>query len=771
MPLSSSVPAGVLYFLPMLYIAWSDEVLTPTELSLIQGIIEKQTWLTKAEKEMLRDRLDPQRPPKPSDLKAWLKLIRGSAVHLPEDSADSILDLSLELASLGTEEESSPFKNERAAQALRELEMALGIRPNEAMQEILTDGLTPRPHAEPDPPKPGFSVANMQALLDGPHAELKNRVKNLLLDPAFSYDKISSVKEVYRETVLQWLQYLADQGLGALHFPDFAGGENDMEKYIAVFETLGYHDHSLLVKFGVQFGLFGGSILQLGTEYHHHKYLKEVGSLALPGCFAMTEADHGSNVRDIETTAVYDPQNQEFIINTPHYHAHKEYIGNAAAHGKMATVFAQLETKGEQYGVHALLVPIRDDEGNPMPGVTIKDSGRKLGLNGVDNGRLWFNQVRIPRENLLNRFADVSHSGEYSSPISSEARRFFTMLGTLVGGRICVPLAGLSATKSGLAIAVRYASQRRQFGPPGEPETLLLDYHSHQMRLIPRLAKTYALHFAHRFIIDKFLHHTEEEVREIEALAAGLKAVSTWHTTDTLQEVREACGGNGYLWVNRFADLKADTEIYTTFEGDNTVLLQLVAKSRLSEFKQEFSSMKFWGMVRYLGGRISTELGKMNPIAGRNTDESHLRDPDFLIGAFRYRETELVQTVASRLKKRLDRGMNAYDAFLEVQTHLLEMAQAYIDRIIITQFHKAIKQVENKTLYSVLEDLFDLYALSEIQRHIGWYQEENYIESPKAKAIRKLIEKITFELRDDALALVDAFGIPDGLLGAPIARM
>src|SRR5690606_15000125 len=124
--------------------------------------------------------------------------------------------------------------------------------------------------------------------------------------------------------------------------------------------------------------------------------------------------------------------------------AHKEWLGNAARHGRMATVFAQLVTPAGRHGVHAFLVPIRDERGEPMPGVRIGDTGLKEGLNGVDNGRLWFDQVRIPRTHLLDRFGQVAADGSYTSPIESPARRFFTMIGTLVGGRITIGLSALS---------------------------------------------------------------------------------------------------------------------------------------------------------------------------------------------------------------------------------------------------------------------------------------------------------------------------------------
>ena len=211
-------------------------------------------------------------------------------------------------------------------------------------------------------------------------------------------------------------------------------------------------------------------------------------------------------------------------------------------------------------------------------GVRIEDCGEKLGLNGVDNGRIWFDQVRIPRENLLDRFAQVAADGTYSSPITSPSRRFFTMLGTLVGGRVSVALAGLSASKSALTIAVRYGAGRRQFGPGGEAETVLLDYLTHQRRLLPRLATTYALNFALHQLAEQYAESTDDDRREVEAMAAGLKAYATWHATDTIQTCRETCGGQGYLAANRFAALKADSDVFTTFEGDNTVLMQLVAK-------------------------------------------------------------------------------------------------------------------------------------------------------------------------------------------------
>src|SRR5699024_4493143 len=143
----------------------------------------------------------------------------------------------------------------------------------------------------------------------------------------------------------------------------------------------------------------------------------------------------------------------------------------------------------------------------------IEDCGHKMGLNGVDNGRLYFDHVRIPRENLLDRYASVSPEGGYDSSIASDDKRFFTMLGTLVGGRISVAAASITAARKALAIAIRYGALRRQFGGGDGVETRILDYKTHQTRLFPALARNFALHFAVEHLIEQFKQRTPETAR------------------------------------------------------------------------------------------------------------------------------------------------------------------------------------------------------------------------------------------------------------------
>ncbi len=503
-------------------------------------------------------------------------------------------------------------------------------------------------------------------------------------------------------------------------------------------------------------------------EKHHKKYIKDIGTLELPGCFAMTETGHGSNVKGILTTATYDHEDQTFVINTPSEEARKEYIGNAALHGQAATVFAKLIINKKDYGVSAFVVPLRNKQGILHPGVTIKDCGRKMGLNGVDNGIIYFDNVRVPKDDMLDRFASVDEDGKFTSPIASDNRRFFTMLGTLVGGRIGIPRSGNAASKSGLTIAIKYGDQRRQFGPEHAPEVPILNYRTHQRRLMPLLANVYALHFTLQYLTDRFINRTEEDMQEIEALAAGIKAFTTWNTTRTLQECREACGGKGYMSENRIDDLKNDTDVYTTFEGDNTVLMQLVAKSRLTEFKQEFSNIDFFGILNYVGAQAKTSITEMNPLTIRNTDEDHLLDPEFQLSAFKYREKDILTSAAKRLKKHLDSGMDSFDAFNQTQYHLVNVGHAYVERIVLEQFIAQVERTLDKNCKAVLKKLCDLFALTQIEKNKGWYLEHDYMEGVKTKAIRKLINKLCWEIRQEAVPLVEAFKIPDSCLGAPI---
>jgi acyl-CoA oxidase len=628
---------------------------------------------------------------------------------------------------------------------------------------------------------------HVQEVLDGRWAAVRRDARERL-GAQFAPVYGESMAEA-RERITRLTAELAGTGQVTLGFPVEYGGQGDDGAAVTSIEMLAFLDLSLMVKAGVQWGLFGGAVQALGTKRHHDAHLRDIMRFALPGCFAMTETGHGSDVQQLRTTCTYDPATQTFDLHTPYEAARKDYIGNAARDGRMAVVFAQLVTGGRRHGVHAWLVPIRDEAGNPMPGVTIGDDGPKAGLNGVDNGRLTFDHVTVPRDMLLDRYGQVAADGTYTSSIENETRRFFTMLGTLVRGRVSVGGSAGSATKLALEIAVRYGDTRRQFDAPGEPrEVVVNDYRVHQRKLMPALARTYALHFAQEELVST-MHDVQggagpvDEVaqRELESRAAGLKAANTWHASRTIQLAREACGGAGYLSENRLPALKADTDVFTTFEGDNTVLLQLVAKGLLTGYRDAFGSLDGWGRVAFVAEQVrETVLERtaargliqrlVDAVPGRDDDVS-LLDRGWQLRAFEDREKHVLDGAIKRLRRgAATPGKRQFDVFNEVQDHVLEAAEAHIDRVVLEAFVAGIERTADPAARALLERVCDLFALSTIEADKGWFLQHGRLTPTRAKALTGAVNELLTALRPHMRTLVDAFAIPEAWLNCAVLR-
>ncbi len=737
-------------FAPMVLAAWQDGYLTPSDLLFIRAELERCVWLDAEARETLHSWLDPEAPPSPKQLRRLERSVTEQERALPKAPRRSVSELGSAIAA-----------NELGAQAPVDIGSAL-----RHVEPLLSYHRLPHAHAaatnftanEPST----LEVVKLRAALDGSLRETRDQLRAILSDPQFRPVHGLSTA-AYREQVLAWCRTLAERGVGAQAYAGVGETGGDIGAFMASFETLAVFDLSLFVKFGVQFGLFGGAIANLGTS-SHHALLPAVSRCELIGCFAMTERGHGSNVRDLQTLARYDAETQEFVISTPTLSAGKEWIGNAALHASMAVVFAQLETQGEGYGVHAFLVPIRDAQGALMPSVRIEDCGDKMGLNGVDNGRLWFSDVRVPREALLDRFGQVDEQGEYTSLIPSADKRFFTMLGTLVGGRVGVAGGALSASKVGLHIALSYGARRRQFPNAQGSEQPLLDYLSHQLRLLPHLAGAYALSFAQNELVRLYASAGQDgaKSRHVESLAAGLKAVGTWQAIDTLQQCRECCGGQGYLTSNRVDALRTDTDVFTTFEGDNTVLMQLVAKDLLSQYARALRDNPLKTLGRALATDLLGAIVERNPVATRRKDSETLLASDFHEQALAFRARSLLESLARRIKRRVDDGMDSQEAFERCQDHAIALSHAHIEHFVLTCFQKAADHEP------ALTPLCQLYGLWRIHADLAWFLENDYIAKSKSRAIRKQLNVCVAELSRSALSLVEAFGVPATCLG-PLA--
>ncbi|XP_020675293.1 acyl-coenzyme A oxidase 3, peroxisomal [Dendrobium catenatum] len=619
--------------------------------------------------------------------------------------------------------------------------------------------------------KVSFETRELRLLLDGHDVEARDWLFRLMEESSlfcprrrggnrvFVVPDYNQSMEQQREMTMRRIQFLLERGV----FDGWLTGSGvDLEmRKLAMNECLGLYDHSLIVKLGVHFFLWGPAIQFFGTKRHHDKFLRESENFLIKGCFAMTELGHGSNVRGIETIATFDKNTQEFIINSPCESAQKYWIGGAAKHATHTIIFSQLHINGTSQGVHAFIGQIRDANGNIMPNLRIADCGHKIGLNGVDNGRIWFDNFRVPRENLLNSVADVLPDGQYVSAIKDPDQRFAAFLAPLTSGRVNIAVNAVYISKMALAIAVRYGLTRRAFSlSSNEPEVLLLDYPSHQRRLLPLIAKACAMSIAAYNLKKIYVKRSPDTTKILHIYSSAYKATFTWQNMKTLQECREACGGQGLKTENRIGISIGEFDVQSTFEGDNNVLMQQVSKALLSEY---LSAQKKKQPFKGLG------LEHMNspcPVIPANLTSSALRSIQFQNDVFCLRERDLLNRYASEVYQYQQQGKSRETAILLSYQLAEDLARAFTERTILQQLVEEVKSATGP-LKDVLELLRSMYALICIEEDASFLR-YGYLSLSNAAAVRKEVMKLCSNVRPHALALVSSFGIPDSFL-SPIA--
>eukprot|EP00899_Mesostigma_viride_P024497 jgi/Mesvir1/5231/Mv15357-RA.1 len=616
---------------------------------------------------------------------------------------------------------------------------------------------------------PAFSTDEMRAVLDVHHLDVRDQLYELFATDdmfkgkkGFSMVNYDATVAELREKNMARILHLVKKGWykGCL-----STDPNVMWRMAAVGEAVGLYDHSLGVKLGVHFQLWGGSLLFLGTARHHAKWIPGTETYRYAGCFCLTELGHGTNVRGIETLATYDASTQEFVITTPCDSAQKYWIGGAALHANHTVCFAQLHMGGENKGVHAFIVRIREDDGTTRVGVRIADNGHKTGLNGIDNGRVWFDGVRVPRENMLNAVADVTPEGVYKSEYKDPDARFAAFMAPLTGGRVSICLNSVNQSKVGLTTSLRYALTRRAFAAaPGQEEIPLLNYPSHQRRLLPLLARTYALQFAANDLKAKYIAVMSgspgSSAKVVHVMSSGYKALLSWHMLTTLQECREATGGQGYRTENRIGILRSEHDIETSFEGDNNVLMQQVSKALLQDYaaaKRKQAPMVGLGMEHMNGQR---------PVLPKSVNVDTLRDYGYQLALFQLAERDLLQRLGREMGERVADGTSLFDAFNQAYLLAAALGRAHSERQILETFQRNITQ-KTGAIKVVLELLRNLYFLKVVDEDPVFLR-YGYITAEQSQLVHREVAVLCGELRPHALHLVNSFGIPKHLLG-PIA--
>lgn len=514
--------------------------------------------------------------------------------------------------------------------------------------------------------------------------------------------------------------------------------------------------------------MFATSIREQSNEEQLKKWMPRVESWEIIGCYSQTELGHGSNVRGIETTATYNTDTKNFTIHSPTLTAAKWWNGSLGRTANHAIVVAQLllpeNGKLKSYGPHQFVVQIRDIRTNrALDGIVIGDIGSKVGYAAMDNGYMLFKNLTVPRSSMLSKHAGVSIDGKYIKPENPAI-----MFGSMTFVRANIIMESRLLLARACTIAVRYLSIRHQFADrdSGGAELSVLDYPTVQIRILPLLAATYALHYTGEKMFNMYWEtraDIEEKgnlsrLAEMHATSSGLKAHCTLLVADGSEVCRRALGGHGYGGGSGMIPLNTDHLDKPTVEGDSWMISQQTAAYLI----KRMSAVVAGQSAEAIDVQFRTYLDK------ETTQYNLYRNEADIVRAFSDRVSYLAyRAYEMRIVQK--------QSWTDLMVDLHKLAIAHSEAVLIENFYDAVfvgapkPEIDNETC-QVLRNLFSLFAYTTIDEKSTEFITSGALELSQVHELAPTIKRLMTAIRPHAVRLVDAWSIPDYLLDSALGR-
>ncbi|KMP01882.1 acyl-coenzyme A oxidase 1 [Coccidioides immitis RMSCC 2394] len=509
-----------------------------------------------------------------------------------------------------------------------------------------------------------------------------------------------------------------------------------------------------------QFRIFLSNMERQMSDEQKAIWMPKAERLEIFGSYAQTELGHGSNVRGIETTATFDRDADEFVINSPTLSSTKYWIGATGIWATHSLVVARLIIHAKDYGNHLFLIQLRDlDTQELMPGVEIYELGPKAfqGMVGVDNGAMQFHNVRIPRSQMLARNAQVLRDGTYVPPKNTKHS-----YGSMVTVRaIMVEATGYELLKA-VSVAYHYTTFRKQFWRKGqEEETTVFDYASVKYRLLPLLAQGTALVLVGQNIKQAFDEYSKlvintgdfSQLEDLHLQTVGAKVYSTDITARGVETCRIACGGHGYSALSGFGRMYAHTVNAVTYEGDNYVISQQVPRA----------------ILKHYNGRTESTVPSLSYLSFiRNPDAAGILTAASESDWFKLENQQWVleRRLATLVRAHLDATVCGKDTSFTVH----ELTMAHCDFVYWRGFWDVVRKTVGSEFYGPLEALAHVFSLSILQTAYKDVYSPHSLTEHQRKTLVSAYDQAIETLAEHSKSIIEAYGFTDFEMDSALAR-